>query len=329
MMSAHALDDTAALYKLQQRQGLTLHGITGTLQHNIPLAKHTTWRVGGPAEWLYKPEDLEDLIVFLRQIPSSLPIFWLGLGSNLLVRDGGIRGVVVLTAGLLNEMEWIDEHSLRAEVGVSCAKIARTTAKAGLTGAEFLAGIPGTLGGALAMNAGAWGGTTWEWVQSVETVDRHGVHRRRPFSDYQIGYRHVIGPEGEWFVAATLHLNPNPAKDGLDTIRKWLDERAKKQPIGLPSGGSVFRNPPGDYAARLIDAQGLKGFCIGGASVSEKHANFIINTDHATAADIEQLIKHIQETVAVATGIVLQPEVHVVGEPLGTQPPEHSDVTKE
>jgi UDP-N-acetylmuramate dehydrogenase len=237
----------------------------------------------------------------------------LGLGSNLLVRDGGIDGVVVLTSGLLNEIKLLDNNRIYVEVGVSCARLARFTAKVHLTGLEFLAGIPGTLGGALAMNAGACGGDTWSAVCGVETLDKYGQRHRRQVTDYEIGYRSVKGLNNEWFVNATLQLSVNPNQDGLQKIQVLLKQRNNNQPIGLPSCGSVFRNPPGNYAARLIEQTGWKGRCIGGACVSEKHANFIISSDNATANDIENLIIDIQNSVRKTFKINLIPEVRIVG----------------
>lgn len=286
-------------------------GLKGQLYYRELLARYTSWRVGGPAEWFYKPAHLPDLIYFMQQLPDGIPVFWLGLGSNVLVRDGGIRGVVILTAGLLNNIEQQNTNTLWIEAGVSCPKIARFANQVGLNGVEFLAGIPGTLGGALVMNAGAFGGETWSWIQKVAVLNRQGHYFYRLPSDYQISYRTVIRPANEWFVAAVLQL-----QEGKSTtnIRDLLKQRQEKQPIGLPSGGSVFRNPAGDYAGRLIEQRGWKGHCIGGACVSDKHANFILNTGQATASDIEALIAQIQVDVAQATGIWLETEVGIVGE---------------
>ncbi|RKZ52828.1 MAG: UDP-N-acetylenolpyruvoylglucosamine reductase [Candidatus Parabeggiatoa sp. nov. 3] len=288
-------------------------GLRGNLRHNEPLSEHTSWRVGGPAQWFYEPADVLDLAHFMQQLPDDIPVFWLGLGSNLLVRDGGIPGVVILTAGLLNEIKLLDDNTLRVEAGVSCAKLARFVARARcFGGTEFLAGIPGTFGGALAMNAGAWGKETWSFVQEVETLNRQGQPRSRQVTDYEIGYRRVKGPENEWFVAATLQLSPT-SEEGKAKIQALLKERNEKQPIGLPSCGSVFRNPPGDYAARLIEQAGWKGRCEGGACVSEKHANFIINCNNALAADIESLIEQIKASIEQKYSISLIPEVRIVG----------------
>jgi UDP-N-acetylmuramate dehydrogenase len=292
---------------------IDVQNLQGRLYHNESLAKYTTWRVGGPAQWLYEPADLTDLIAFLPKVPDSLPLFWLGLGSNLLIRDGGIRGVVIATSGLLNEIKLLDNKMLRVEAGVSCAKVAKVTARENLGGAEFLAGIPGTMGGALAMNAGAWGGETWKLVQAVETLDKMGTLRQRSPQDYEIGYRSVKSQFNEWFVAAILQLIPNADASGQQRIKELLARRNATQPIGLPSCGSVFRNPPGDYAARLIEQDGWKGYRLGGACVSEKHANFIINENQATATEIEALIVKIQTSIAAHYGVQLVREVKIVG----------------
>jgi UDP-N-acetylmuramate dehydrogenase len=286
----------------------------GELRYDEPMAVHCSWRSGGHARRYYRPADLDDLCSFLSELDPQEPLLWLGLGSNLLVRDGGFAGTVIATLGTLNLLEWLDERTLRAGSGVTCSKVARLTAQAGLVGAEFLAGIPGTLGGALAMNAGAFGGETWRQVESVETVTRHGrLQTRRP-SDYRIGYRSVEGPSDEWFIAARLRLAHGDAQAAQARIRELLARRGEMQPTREPSCGSTFRNPPGDHAARLIEAAGLKGLAIGGARVSEKHANFIINTGTATAADIEALILRIQEQVEQYSGMRLETEVRIVGE---------------
>lgn len=286
----------------------------GELRRDEPMARHTSWRVGGPADIWYKPADVEDLAAFLAALPPELPVHWLGLGSNLLVRDGGIRGVVIATHGVLAKMERRGSQGLYAEAGVPCAKIARSCAQWGLGAGEFFAGIPGTLGGALAMNAGAFGGETWAQVQAVETLDRAGRRRRRGRSEYQVGYRSVSGPAGEWFLAAELDF-PAGRPTTQASIRELLLKRNTSQPIGLPSCGSVFTNPPGDHAARLIEAAGLKGYCIGAAQVSPKHANFIINAGGASAAQIEALIHHVAAEVERVHGIRLVAEVRILGEP--------------
>jgi UDP-N-acetylmuramate dehydrogenase len=291
--------------------------LRGVLLENEPMARHTTWRVGGPAERYYQPADIADLAQFLAALPGDEPVFWVGLGSNLLVRDGGIRGTVIATSGLLNGIGQVDAVTVRVEAGVSCAKVARFCARLGLTGAEFLAGIPGTMGGALAMNAGAFGGETWRLVRAVETLDRNGQLRERSAADYSVGYRAVQGPEGEWFVAAVLELAMGDTDAAAARIRELLDKRAASQPTQQPNAGSVFRNPPDDYAARLIESCGLKGRCVGSACVSTRHANFIVNTGGASAADIEALIELVAATVQQQSGVSLVREVHIVGEESG------------
>ncbi len=293
---------------------LNQQSLRGEMRFDEPLSRHTTWRVGGPVSCYYRPADREDLVRFLRQLDSQEPLFWLGLGSNLLVRDGGFKGTVIATKGSLVASEWRSDRLLYAESGIACAKVARIAARAGLCGVEFLAGIPGTLGGALAMNAGAFGGETWERVARVETIDRSGEVRSRLPEEFEIAYRQVRGPSGEWFLAAELEMEAGDVDAAQQRIRQLLERRAATQPTSLPSCGSVFRNPPGDFAARLIEAAGLKGRRLGGAQVSEKHANFIINTGDATARDIEMLIAEVQREVAAQSGIELTTEVHRIGD---------------
>lgn len=289
--------------------------VRGSLQRGVSLAGYTSWRVGGPAERLFCPADRDDLLAFLRRLPENEPLLWLGLGSNLLVRDGGVAGTVIYTRGLsvLRRSDG-DGRGIYAEAGVPCAHLARFGAEQGLSGAEFFAGIPGTLGGALAMNAGAFGGETWNIVAEVETVDRHGILRRRTPGEFEIGYRYACGTPGEWFVAARLRLSEGDGADSRAAIRELLARRNASQPVNQPSCGSVFRNPPGDFAARLIESCGLKGSRVGGAEVSEKHANFIVNTGGATAGDIESLIARVQAEVEKQWGVHLQTEVCMVGD---------------
>ena len=279
-----------------------------------PMSRHTSWRVGGPADAWFAPQDAADLGEFLRGLPAEVPVTWVGLGSNLLVRDGGIRGVVISVHGILNALEQVGERLVRAGAGVACARLGRQCAKWQLGPADFFAGIPGTVGGALAMNAGAWGGETWPHVAEVEVINRSGEQRRRPASDYRFGYRSLTPPVAdEWFLAATFRFERRPDA-GTDSIRRLLERRHASQPIGELSCGSVFTNPPGGHAAQLIESAGLKGHRIGGAAVSAKHANFIVNEGHATAADLEALVRHVQATVERVHGVRLVPEVRVIGE---------------
>jgi UDP-N-acetylmuramate dehydrogenase len=287
---------------------------SGRVLLDEPMSKHTSWHVGGPADLFFTPRDAADIAAFLRALPAATPVLWIGLGSNLLVRDSGLRGAVIATHGALQSIEREGETRVRCDAGVPCARIARQCVKWGLGPAEFFAGIPGTLGGALAMNAGAWGAETWSHVAQVEVMDRSGqIHARRR-QDYEVGYRHVAAPQDEWFIAASLQFEEKPDAD-LAAIKTLLERRKETQPIGEWSCGSVFINPAGDHAARLIDTAGLKGFRIGDASVSVKHANFIINHGSARAADVEALIGQVQRAVADQFGIQLATEVRIVGEP--------------
>ena len=293
--------------------------VSGELRENEPMSRHTSWRVGGPAELFFRPAGLEDLSLFLRELAVETPVFWLGLGSNLLVRDGGIPGVVIAAAGIFKDLERVAALQVRAGVSLPCTQLARQCVRWGIGPSEFFAGIPGTVGGALAMNAGAHGGETWERVRSVTTIDRRGDVRIRSIGEYQVGYRSVTriddehDQNDEWFVEALLEFEAGvPASQ--ETLKALLARRKNTQPLGLPSCGSVFRNPQGDFAARLIETAGLKGDRIGGAEVSTKHANFIINRNHASARDIEALISHVQSTVSDVHGVELVHEVHIIGE---------------
>lgn len=290
--------------------------LRGTLRHDVDMSRHTSWRAGGRAEHMYQPADLADLAVFLRSLPQDEPLYWVGLGSNLLVRDGGLRGTVLLMHAALSELRLEQDGTVYAQAGVPGAKLARFAALHNLGGAEFFAGIPGTLGGMLAMNAGCYGGETWNAVERVQVITRRGVLHERTRQDYEIGYRHVALRSGaeEWFVSAWLRL---PAGDGAMAraeIKALLTRRIASQPLQQPNAGSVFRNPPDDHAARLIESCGLKGRRIGGAEVSQKHANFIVNVGGATAADIENLIDEVRAVVRRQSGIELHPEVRIIGE---------------
>ena len=291
-----------------------IHHWRGELKVNEPMSGHTSWRAGGCVRRFFRPADLDDLCDFLQEMDPHEPLLWLGLGSNLLVRDGGFPGTVIFTLGALTELEWLDAGTLRVGAGITCAKVARETARQGLTGVEFLAGIPGTMGGALAMNAGAFGGETWNHISAVETIDRTGqLHIRLP-EEYRVGYRTVEGVADEWYVGARLSLQHGDSGAAQTRIRDLLAQRGATQPTNQYSCGSVFRNPPGDHAARLIESAGLKGRVLGGAQVSEKHANFIINTGNASAADIETLINQVQGRVEQLYGVRLETEVRIIGE---------------
>ena len=287
----------------------------GEARRNEPMARHTSWRAGGSAERAYMPVDLEDMRLFLASLPRHEPVYVVGLGSNLLVRDGGLRGTVIFTHGALKEIR-SEGNAIYAEAGVPNPKLARFAAMHELVGAEFMAGIPGTVGGALTMNAGCYGGEAWGIVESVTTLDRTGqLHQRTP-ANYEIGYRSVKLRDGgeEWFAAARFKLPPGDGVKSRATIKQLLERRIAAQPLNIPNAGSVFRNPPNDHAARLIEACGLKGRALGGAMISEKHANFIVNTGHARAADIETLIETAHSAVLEKFGIDLEREVRIIGE---------------
>ncbi len=281
--------------------------------HDEPMARHTSWRVGGKADMWFRPQNRADLIEFIQSLSADTPVHWVGLGSNLLVRDGGIRGAVIAVQDALGGIENLGDGRMYAGAGMACTVFARHCVRAQLGPAEFFAGIPGTVGGALAMNAGAFGGETWNQVESVDVINRQGETTTRTPSEYSVSYRQVDGPDGEWFTGATFRFEQN-FDTSMDKVKALVNERKEKQPLGLPSCGSVFRNPLGDHAARLIESAGLKGFSIGDAIVSPKHAKFIINEGSASAADIEALIEHIQATVKEQHDVELRREVHILGD---------------
>lgn len=288
----------------------------GILRTHEPLSRHTSWRVGGPADRYYEPADREDLIEFVRSLDADEPILWVGLGSNLLVRDGGFRGTVLSLHGALNHLARLEGTQVLSEAGVHCARLAKFTVGRALAGGGFFGGIPGTVGGALAMNAGAHGGETWDVVDEVEILYRDGRTAWLPRAAFRYGYRHVEWPAGmAGFLAARMSFVADDEGRAEQDLKEWLARRKATQPVGKPSAGSTFRNPPGDHAARLIEQAGLKGHRIGGAEVSTLHANFIITDDSASAADVEQLIAQIGDIVEQKFGVRLQPEVRVVGVP--------------
>lgn len=288
----------------------------GLLLQQEPMARHSSWRAGGLARAYYKPAGREDLINFVAALPRDEAVLWLGLGSNLLVRDGGFNGTVIDLSGVLTAHEQQDDGLIYAEAGLACNKLARFSAARGRVGAEFLAGIPGSLGGALAMNAGAFGGETWTAVQAVELLHRDGRVERMDANRFEVSYRSVKGQGEAAFLGAWWCFEAGDVNAAQARIKALLKQRNASQPAGLPSCGSVFRNPPGDFAARLIEDCGLKGMRIGGAQVSPKHANFIINSADATAADIEALMARMRAAVEAKHGLSLQAEVRVVGDPL-------------
>jgi UDP-N-acetylmuramate dehydrogenase len=299
---------------MEALRAMTMPRLRGEIRYDEPMARHVSWRAGGKARRYFVPVDLQDLAALLASLPENEDLLWIGLGSNTLVRDAGFDGTVIAVQGVMNELKRLEDNRVYVGAGVSGAKLARFCAKENLVGAEFFAGIPGLIGGALAMNAGAFGGETWRHVVSVETIDRKGALRQRGSDEFEVAYRSVSGPADEWFTAAIFQFEQGDGRVASAGIKRLLAKRAEKQPMGAASCGSVFTNPENDHAARLIEACGLKGFRIGGAVVSEKHANFILNDNNASASDIEALIDHVQKTVLEQQGIALQTEVHIVGE---------------
>ncbi len=303
--------------------------LRGRFLYNEPMKKHVSWRAGGAAQRVYVPADLEDLIWLVRSVPQREDIHMVGLGSNLLVRDGGVTGVVILLHGVLKKLalesrtqglpaapEGIDTALVYAEAGVAAPKLARFAANHDLVGGEFWAGIPGTVGGAIAMNAGCYGSETWDRLVQVQTLDRQGQLNERLPDEYVIGYRHVAlkHAQQEWFIGGWFRLEKGDGAAARGTIKDLLKKRIGSQPLNMPNAGSVFRNPPGDHAARLIESCGLKGYRIGDAQVSTRHANFIVNLGNATATDIERLIEHVEDSVEARTNVRLIREVRIIGE---------------
>jgi len=276
------------------------------IKFNEPMSKHCSLRSGGMTSEFFLPKDINELSLFLKS--NVKPILLVGLGSNLLVRDRGFNGVTIHTKNL-KELNITNKY-IESGAGTSLAKLSRF-AQANLKyGAEFLSAIPGSVGGALAMNAGAFGSEVWQYVVSVQTISLSGELQERFPNDYEINYRSVKHRfSDEFFIGARFDFNLNKPNDN---VRELLDKRNSSQPIGLPSCGSVFKNPKDNYAAKLIESSGLKGFCIGGACVSEKHANYIINQNNATALDIENLIIHIQNTVKTLHNVELETEIIII-----------------
>ena len=294
-----------------------LPAVRGKLVRDEPLAPFTWLRVGGPADVLFLPQDAADLADFLKGLDPEVPVTPLGVGSNTLVRDGGVDGVVIRLGRAFATLEPQPESRIRAGAAALDAQLARAAGEAGIGKLEFYSGIPGTVGGALAMNAGCYGSETWAYVERVRTIDRRGTVRERTRGDYDIGYRHCALKSGsdEWFLGAWFRFRAGDGTKARARIRELLAQRIATQPLNLPNAGSVFRNPEGDHAARLVEACGLKGFAIGGARISEKHANFIVNPGgKAKAADIEALITHARQAVKDRFGIELVPEVRIIGE---------------
>ncbi|RMH60491.1 MAG: UDP-N-acetylmuramate dehydrogenase [Zetaproteobacteria bacterium] len=295
-----------------RRQGLEALAMLGKVLRDEPMARHTTLGVGGPADWFFQPRDRDALARAMPLIPADMPRLPLGRGSNLLVLDGGFRGVVIDMAGL--NVTRLTGNELYAEAGARMSRVASLCAAQGLSGLEFLATVPGNIGGGVAMNAGAFGQEIADCLQRVEVMDGEGRCMALERSSLAMGYRCTRLPEGALVVAACFRLQAMDAAKVRQRMRAMREQRGKRQPLSWPNCGSVFKNPPGDYAARLIEAAGLKGMRIGGARISERHANFIVNEGDATAADVLALIERAREAVWRQAGVRLETEVRIVGE---------------
>ena len=289
-----------------------------TIHHDIELQDFNSWKVGGRAEQFLICDEKEILASLMRRKKIKLPITFVGLGSNLLVRDGGIKGTVIVMHGGLRKIN-DDEGLIYSEAGVSCSKLSKFSAKKGLADSAFFSGIPGTIGGALAMNAGCYGSETWDYVSKVLVINLNGDQVERNKSDFDISYRQVINKnKDEFFLAAWFKFPKGNKEQSEKRIKELLAHRKETQPLNWPTAGSTFRNPKGNFAARLIEDCGLKGYKIGGAQVSEKHANFIINLGNASALDIEKVITYIQKVVFEQKKIQLLREIRIIGEKIGS-----------
>ena len=279
---------------------------------NESLSRHTSWKVGGPADVFFIPDNRQDLSQFLSQNKGN-SVTWLGNGTNVLVRDGGIRGVVISTKKFIIKITMHEENSWGAEVGASCMDLALFAEKNEMGPAAFFSGIPGSIGGALTMNAGSFGHETWEFVESVEVIDEVGIIHHLDPKEFKFSYRSVEFPFPLWFVSCLMKF-PESETTTKSELKAMRDQRIKTQPLTEDTCGSVFKNPKSDHAGDLIERAGLKGYKIGGCSISTKHANFIVNEGGATSADIEELIKHVQNIVKAKFDVDLETEVRIIGE---------------
>ena len=286
--------------------------IKGQSLFNEPLSKYTSWKVGGSADIFFIPQSRNDLSDFLKSNHDK-PITWLGNGTNILVRDGGIRGAVIATKKSLNEIKKEENNACRVEVGASCMDLALFAEKNELGPAAFFSGIPGSIGGALVMNAGSFGHETWNFVDSVEVIDEEGVIHHLNRKDFKVSYRTVKYPFPLWFVSCLMKFSESETTTKSE-LKEYRDQRLKTQPLNEDTCGSVFKNPEKGHAGALIERAGLKGHRIGGCSISNKHANFIVNEGSATSKNIEDLIKHVQKAVKKKHNIDLETEVRILGE---------------
>lgn len=294
--------------------------LRGTLAAGTLLRDLTWFRVGGPAQVLFRPADEADLAYFLKTIDPGLPVSVIGLGSNSLVRDGGVAGIVVRLARGFSQITVEDGHRLRVGTAVPDVKAAQAAASAGITGLAFYRGIPGCIGGALRMNAGAHGAETKDALVEARAIDRQGNIHVVPLTDMGLTYRHSAVPDDWIFTEALYQGRPGDPEEIKREMAEVAEYRETHQPTRERTGGSTFKNPPGESAWKLVDAAGMRGFRVGGACVSEKHCNFLINDRDATAEDIETLGETVRARVFEAAGIELQWEIKRIGEPLPGRP---------
>lgn len=289
--------------------------VRGKLTHSAPLDKLVWFKSGGPADWLFEPADLDDLVAFVSRLDEGTPVMALGLGSNLIVRDGGVPGVVVRLGKAFAQVERLGEYELRCGGGASGILVSSNARDAGIAGLEFLRGIPGTVGGFVRMNGGAYGREVADILVDCEVILPGGALVTVPAADLRYTYRHSNLPEGAIVVSARFRGTPGDSKEIGAEMDRIAAAREESQPLRSKTGGSTFKNPPGDKAWRLVDAAGCRGLKVGGAQVSEKHANFLINTGHATSADIEGLGEEVRRRVFESQGVTLEWEIKRVGRP--------------
>ncbi|WP_414712251.1 UDP-N-acetylmuramate dehydrogenase [Sphingomonas sp.] len=287
--------------------------VRGRLTPGAPLAPLVWFKAGGPAQWLFEPADADDLTAFLTALDPAVPVMALGLGSNLIVRDGGVPGVVVRLGKAFAGVEWLDATTLRCGGGASGILVSSTARDAGIGGVEFLRSIPGTVGGFVRMNGGAYGREVKDVLVEADVVLRSG--ERVTLSNDQLGYtyRHSSLADGGVVVSATFRGEPAEPAAIQAEMDRIAAAREASQPLRTRTGGSTFKNPPGEKAWALVDAAGCRGLRHGGAQVSEKHTNFLINTDNATSADIEALGEEVRDRVRATSGIELEWEIQRVG----------------
>ena len=278
-----------------------------------PMAEHTSWGIGGPVDLFFSPKNRDELVSFLSQIDSRIPITWVGKGTNILVRDRGIRGVVISTKSFLKNITKISHQNYNVEAGVSCMDLALFCQKINIGPAAFFSGIPGSIGGALTMNAGAFGNETWNQVITAEVIDQKGRIQYLDRDQFGVSYRTVNFPFPLWFLSCVMSFS-DEGKTTIEDLKELRNQRIKKQPLTEDTCGSVFKNPTDHFAGELIEQAGLKGFKIGSASISKKHANFIINEGGAKAEDIEKIIDHVRTVIKKKYDIDLHTEVRIIGE---------------